>query len=43
MTKDVDNKKGFLILGTDKISQVPSSKNPTNRLKADTHPDLSPI
>ena len=44
MTKDRDNIKGSLILGTDKISQVPSIKNPTNRLlKADTHPDLSPI
>ena len=44
MTKDRDNKKGFLILGTDKISQVYSSKNSTNRLlKADTHPDISPI
>ena len=28
MTKDRDDKKGVLILETDKISQVPSSKNP---------------
>lgn len=32
MTKDWDDKKGVLILETDKISQVPSSKNPKSNL-----------